>query len=118
MREYKFDYTIYPDNSSKKFKEACENIENHFVNISKEKLLVDVDGSTIQVYKFDTGEIAVYDDYDVGAVFVLSDADLDEVFKNDIPRDYSKYVNMSRSERNREIKKLENEAKSKNKTGS
>ena len=81
MRKYQFDYTIYPDNSPQKFKSACLAIESTFPQFGKEKLLVDVDGSTIQVYTFKEEEIAIYDDYDVGAVYVLSDVDVSAVIR-------------------------------------
>lgn len=47
----------------------------------KNELLVDVDGSNMQVFSYGNNkETVVYDDYDVGAVYVLSDINLDEVF--------------------------------------
>ena len=47
----------------------------------KNKLLIDVDGSLIQTYKYNGKDIDVYDDYDVGAVYVKSEIDLDNLFK-------------------------------------
>lgn len=76
----KFDYTIFKDNSPTEFKKACTKIEESFPNIKKHKLLVDVDGSTIQTYTKDGKDIDVYDDYDVGAVFVKSEINLDNIF--------------------------------------
>lgn len=78
---YVFDYNIYTDNSPKKFKETCKKIEKEYPNAIKRKLLVDVDGSTIQTYTENGKDIDVYDDYDIGAVFVRSEIRLDEVFK-------------------------------------
>lgn len=75
-----FDYNIYTDNSSKKFKEACKRIEQMYPNAIKKKLLVDVDGSTIQTYTEKGKDIDVYDDYDIGAVFVKSEINLDKIF--------------------------------------
>lgn len=75
-----FDFTIHPDNSPTEFKQACNKIEALFPKAIKRKLLVDVDGSTIQLYSQDGNEISVYDDYDVGAVFVKSEIDLSEIF--------------------------------------
>lgn len=74
-----FDYTICKHNSPKEFKQTCEKIEQHFSHIKKHKLLVDVDGSTIQIYSNGDAKIKVYDDYDVGAVFVISDLDLQSI---------------------------------------
>ena len=44
----KFDYTIFKDNSQSEFKKACKLIERSFPDAKKNKLLIDVDGSTIQ----------------------------------------------------------------------
>ena len=76
----KFDYTIFKDNSQSEFKKACKLIERSFHDAKKNKLLIDVDGSTIQTYTKDGKDIDVYDDYDVGAVFVKSEIDLDNIF--------------------------------------
>lgn len=78
----KYDYTIFPDNSPNEFKKACSRIENAFPSFKKNKLLIDVDGSTIQTYTKDNKDIDVYDDYDIGAVFVKSEINLDEIFLN------------------------------------
>ena len=77
--EKEFDYTIYPNNSPEQFKNACTSIESAHPELSKAKLLIDVDGSTIQIYGEGSREIIVYDDYDVGAVYVISDVDLSRV---------------------------------------
>ena len=75
-----FDYNIYSDNSPEKFKETCKKIEQVYPNVIKRKLLIDVDGSTIQTYTENGKDIDVYDDYDIGAVFVKSEINLDELF--------------------------------------
>lgn len=77
----KYDYTIFPDNSPKEFKKTCAKLEKAFPNARKNKLLVDVDGSTIQTFTEDSKDIDVYDDYVVGAVYVKSEIDLDFLFK-------------------------------------
>lgn len=80
MRKYPFDYNIHPDNSPEMFKAACEKIESSISGLQKRDLLVDVDGTTIQVYDKDGNEIIVFDDYTIGAVFTQSDIVLDEIF--------------------------------------
>ena len=80
MKDFKYDYTIHPDNSPKKFKEACKTIEEHCKNIVKDELLIDVDGSTVQPYHQNKKTIVVYDDYDVGAVYVKAEMDLGTMF--------------------------------------
>lgn len=75
-----FDYTISTENSPKKFKNACNKIEHLFPDAKKNKILVDVDGSTIQTYTKDEKDIDVFDDYEIGAVFVKSELDLSDIF--------------------------------------
>ena len=76
---FKFDYTICPENSVKIFKEICEKLEQIFPNLKKDDLLIDVDGSTIQMYKKEDKRIVVYDDYEVGAVYIKSDIKLEGI---------------------------------------
>ena len=76
-----YDYTIFPDNSPKEFKKACKMIQKALPNATPHDLLIDVDGSTLQKFTTHEGEkISVYDDYDVGAVYVISEIDLDNMF--------------------------------------
>ena len=75
-----YDYTIFPDNSPKEFKKACKMIQKALPNATPHDLLIDVDGSTIQTFEYEGQEISVYDDYDVGAVYVISEIDLDNIF--------------------------------------
>ena len=74
-----FDYNIHPDNNVKEFKNACKKIEQAFPKATKQKLLIDVDGSTIQTYTEKGKDIDVYDDYEVGAVYIKSEIDLKDV---------------------------------------
>ena len=75
-----FDYTFCTENSNKKFKEACNIIEKAFPNAKKHTLLVDVDGTTIQTYTQSGKDIDVYDDYDVGVVYIKSEIDIAKCF--------------------------------------
>lgn len=77
----KYDYTVYKENSSSVFKEACNKIEAYYPNIDKKKLLIDVDGTTIQEYIINDQAVVVYDDYEIGAVFVKSEIDLNHIFQ-------------------------------------
>ena len=80
----RFDYTIFPDNNNKVFREACNSIERAFSGLNKRELLIDVDGSTIQEYGTNQNGVIVYDDYDVGAVYVKSDFELATVFPKEV----------------------------------
>ena len=76
-----YDYNICTNNSPVRFKETCRLIEKEFPNAEKKKLLIDVDGSTIQTYTQEGKDIDVFDDYDVGAVFIKSEIKLNNIFK-------------------------------------
>ena len=80
-KQYEFEYNVFFDNSPKEFKAACLRIEEKHPEAEKRKMLVDVDGSTIQIYCISGKEIFVFDDYEVGAVYVESDYNLDDIFK-------------------------------------
>lgn len=80
-KQYEFEYNVFYDNSPKEFKAACLEIEEKHPEAEKQKLLVDVDGSTIQIYCISGKEILVFDDYEVGAVYVDSDYNLDDIFE-------------------------------------
>lgn len=78
--EYKYSYNIKPETDEEAFFETCKTIEKGLFGLKKEKLLVDVDGTFIQIYYMGKEEkIVVYDDYDVDAVYVNSNVDLEEV---------------------------------------
>ena len=79
MHSYDYDYTVAKDNSPDIFMEICQKIEQAYPSAVKEKLLVDVDGSTIQTFTLEDKIIDVFDDYDIGAVYVKSDIELSNV---------------------------------------
>ena len=77
--ERAYHYNICKDNSPDKFKKVCGILDVQLDGFSKEELVVDVDGSTIQIYAKSDLKVVVFDDYDIGAVFIESDIDLSEV---------------------------------------
>ena len=82
MRDYKYDYTIAKENSPAEFKSICKLLEKKMPDYDMKKLLVDVDGTTIQVFVKGDTEVVVYDDYDIGSVFIKSDIDLSGIIEN------------------------------------
>ena len=74
-----FTYNISKVADNKAFKKACSAIEDKVKNFKKEKLLVDVDGTLIQIYTVPDGRIKVVNDYLVDAVYADSDVDLEKV---------------------------------------
>ncbi|MBQ6638144.1 MAG: hypothetical protein IJH82_05765 [Lachnospiraceae bacterium] len=77
--KHKYNYTVCKDNNPREFRLACDLIEKNN-KVEKKRLAVDVDGSTIQAYSINGKEVVVFDDYDVGAVFVESDINLSDLF--------------------------------------
>ena len=80
MMKAKYEYTIYKVASEEYFKKQCEALEKQISNIKKAKLLEDVDGSKIQVYKHDRGEVRVCNDYFTNCLYVESEFDLTGYF--------------------------------------
>ncbi len=74
-----YSYTISKNASKKEFAKVCRQIEYHFKGICKDKTLEDVDGSTIQIYHTGKSSIKVYNDYEVDAVYIDSEVDLESV---------------------------------------
>ena len=78
-KKYEYSYNINANVNEKDFFMCCKLIEKGLPGILKEELLIDVDGSLIQMYCYMGKEIAVYDDYYVDAVYVDSNVNLEEI---------------------------------------
>ena len=76
MRTWKYHYVISKNNSPQKFKETCALIDKSIIYVEKKKVVIDVDGSAIQMYVTSNGKVVIIDDYDVGTVYVNSDIKL------------------------------------------
>jgi len=74
-----FSYNIAKTANLESFEKACATIEAKLKGIKKEKQLVDVDGSQIQIYTSSEGKIKIYNDYEVDAVYIDSDVDLKNI---------------------------------------
>ena len=74
-----FSYTVAKETDNEAFVSVCALIESSFPTIEKEELLIDVDGSTIQIYHFNNETIKVFDDYYVDATYVDSEIDLNHL---------------------------------------
>lgn len=75
-----FKYNIHKEADNSKFEEACKKIENSIKDLNVEKPLIDVDGSVIQIYSSGNDKIKVYNDYEVDAVYIDSEVNIDELF--------------------------------------
>ena len=77
-----FHYTVAKNADQKAFESVCVLLEVKINGMVKEKLLEDVDGTLIQIYKTGGKEITVFNDYEVGAVYIDSELNLDQIFKS------------------------------------
>lgn len=75
-----FEYNVSNENSPQAFEHICEKISLAFPKAKRHKLLIDVDGTTIQTFTENGKDIDVFDDYEVGAVFVQSQINLEHIF--------------------------------------
>lgn len=74
------EYNICNVFDEKTFLKQCAAIEKHIPNLTKNNLLVDIDGSQLQVYTFQNGDkIKVINDLDFGIV-IQSTIDIEKYF--------------------------------------
>ena len=76
-----FQYTVCKEADNKKFKEICSKIMNEVNGLKANEPIIDVDGSIIQKYASSKGDIKVYNDYEVDAVYIDSEVNLDDIIK-------------------------------------
>ena len=75
-----FQYNICTEPDREIFIRQCRALEKHIPGLIKCDLLEDADGSEFQIYKLNDKEIVVHNSYDIGAVFIESDIDIDKYF--------------------------------------
>lgn len=76
-----YSYTICNQPDSELFKKQCLALEKHIPDLIKGELLEDVDGSQIQAYTKDKAKILVYNSEYVGALYIESEIELEQFFK-------------------------------------
>lgn len=74
-----FKYNIHKEADNSKFEAACKKIENGIKDLNIEETLIDVDGSVIRIYNSGNDKIKVYNDYEVDAVYIDSEVNLDKL---------------------------------------
>jgi|GEM_PF-1129196 len=89
-----FDYNICTEADAMVFNNQCKALEMYIPNLRKTKRLIDVDGSIMQRYDLDGNEVAVYNDEQIGAVYVKSSVKLENYFVED--RSSTKIIRLSR----------------------
>ena len=74
-----FSYNIAKEADNKAFQSACVAIEANIKDLEKEKLLIDADGTLVQIYHVQGRKIKVVNDYEVDAVYADSDVNLSNI---------------------------------------
>ena len=80
-KEYKYSYNICDQQNDELFYKQCAALEKHIPGLTKERLLIDVDGSLYQIYYHQKGELSVNNDYYIGALYIDSDFDIEPYFE-------------------------------------
>lgn len=75
-----FHYDICTEADKEIFLKQCKALEKHIPNLSKGKLLEDVDGSETQFYTIGGDKLSVHNSFYIGAVYVDSDVELESYF--------------------------------------
>lgn len=76
-----YSYNISKVADNKAFNDVCKALEMSDERLIKEKPLIDVDGSIIQIYTKGNKKIKVSNDYEVDAVYIDSEVDLEGIIK-------------------------------------
>lgn len=76
-----YSYTISKEPDNKLFLRVCSLIEKNITGLTKEELLIDVDGSLYQKYLLAQEKIVVRNDYEIYALYVDSDIDLTKIIE-------------------------------------
>lgn len=71
-----YHYLVYPATNEKLFYKQCARLEERIAGLKNLRLLEDPDGTLIQLYRHPKGEVDVYNDEDVGMLYVKSGFDL------------------------------------------
>ncbi len=76
-----FDYNLFDKINEKVYNDAVTLIEKEFPYYYKERELIDVDSTRIQVFSKDgKSVIKVFNDTNIGAVYINSEIDLSDYF--------------------------------------
>lgn len=77
---FEFDYSICTEPDRDIFLKQCKALEKHIPNLRKSNLLKDVDNSETQVYFLNNKRLLVHNSYNVGAVYIESEFDIERYF--------------------------------------
>ena len=71
-----YNYTICNQADAGLFCQQCKALKDNIPGIKEECLLEDVDGTATAEYSHPKGRVIVKNDYQVNAIYVISDFDL------------------------------------------
>ena len=71
------DYLICAKPDIEVFEKICTEVEEHIPELKRGELLVDVDGSTLQIYESQEHKLVVKNSYYFGDVHIETDMDID-----------------------------------------
>lgn len=74
-----YKYNIHKNADEEKFNSVCNKIESTVEGLHKEETIMEVDGSAIQIYKKNGKSIKVFNDYEVDAVYIDSEINIDDI---------------------------------------
>ena len=77
-----YQYTICNQPDESLYRRQCKAIEEKVPGIVEAKELANIDGGAVMIYKKDGATIKVKNDVYVGGVFVDSEIELTQFFKN------------------------------------
>lgn len=80
-----FSYSICDVPDEEIFFKQCKALEKNIKGLKKEKLLIDVDDSKIQIYYYNDKKIKVANSYYENELYVESEIDLEPFFKKEKP---------------------------------
>ncbi len=77
---YEYSYTICDQFAPDLFQKQCVALEKHIPGLLKGDSLQDVDGTSIQRYQLGGQNLVVVNDYEIGALYIESDFNIEPYF--------------------------------------
>ena len=77
-----YSYNIAKKANKEIFDNTRSLIESNISGIDKERLIEDVDGTQIQIYNVNGKKIKVFNDYEVDAVYIDSELEIENIIKD------------------------------------
>lgn len=77
-----YSYTLSMNVDEAKFQDACRIVSENYPEFTKDQILIDVDGSELQRFRNGNRIIEINNDCEVYALYIDSDIDLSEHFKD------------------------------------